>query len=341
VKTLGSYCFAENTILKTVVIPQSVTSLGSYTFRYCTNLEYVVIPTSIKTIPTEFLLGCTSLKSLTIPWSVKSFGYKAFRDCTSLSSFSYLGTLQPTDGDLVFSSCNSLKTVCVPSDYVNGSFFGMDISRKSSSSDDLHSMYSSCFDVTCSSTGFVVRERYEALLWNSQTNDCVEYQCNNQSGFISWKMCNNTKDDEFYCMDEKCVQKEKVEEHKWEITIEIEETDAVELNTTDIMEQISKLSGIDIEKLTVGIDLNDEGQVISIIVYVDEEDSMKMIVEAVEDIPESGECEHGILCYKKTVHVKTHSLSLSISGSSLTHVSLLFCLMVCTLFILLSIYSFF
>lgn len=76
------YCFS----LKSVTIPNSVTSIGWGTFKDCTSLTAVTIPKSVTSIRNYAFMGCESLTSVTIPNSVTSIGGRAFEGCTSLTS---------------------------------------------------------------------------------------------------------------------------------------------------------------------------------------------------------------------------------------------------------------
>lgn len=64
--------------LKTVKLPNSITSIGSGAFRSCSSLLSVTIPNSVIDIGSEAFWCCSNLKSITIPNSVKSIGYNAF-----------------------------------------------------------------------------------------------------------------------------------------------------------------------------------------------------------------------------------------------------------------------
>ena len=93
--------FRSCNTLKTIIIPNSVTSIGSYAFRDCTSLTSVTIPNSVTSIGSYAFYECTSLTSVTIPNSVTSIGGYAFRDCTSLTSVT-IGNGVTSIEDLVF-----------------------------------------------------------------------------------------------------------------------------------------------------------------------------------------------------------------------------------------------
>ena len=84
--SIGEVAFYGCTSLSSVTIPDSVTSIGYYAFYGCTSLSSVTIPDSVTSIGSYAFSGCTSLSSVTIPDSVTSIGYDAFYGCTSLTA---------------------------------------------------------------------------------------------------------------------------------------------------------------------------------------------------------------------------------------------------------------
>ncbi len=64
--------------LKSVVIPDSVTSIGGYAFSDCDSLTSITIPDSVTSIGSYVFAYCDSLTSITIPDSVTSIGDDAF-----------------------------------------------------------------------------------------------------------------------------------------------------------------------------------------------------------------------------------------------------------------------
>ena len=129
--------------LKTITIPNSVTSIGNYVLGNCPNLTSIVvesgnkkydsrnncnaiietstnsliagcknsvIPSSVTTIGTASFMGCTGLTSITIPSSVVSLGEDAFYECTGLTSMTIPNSVTSI-GDNVFAYCSNLKTI--------------------------------------------------------------------------------------------------------------------------------------------------------------------------------------------------------------------------------------
>ena len=97
-------------VVKRIIIGDSVTTIGNSAFRDCRTLTSVTIPNSIKTIGDEAFLDCSSLTSVTIPNSVTTIGDEAFRDCSSLTSVT-IGNSVTTIGANAFDNTNKTKII--------------------------------------------------------------------------------------------------------------------------------------------------------------------------------------------------------------------------------------
>jgi hypothetical protein len=102
--------FKNNTSIKTVIVPDCVTSIGSSAFKDCTSLENVSLP-GVTSIESHVFNGCTSLKTISIP-SVTSIEPYVFNGCTSLETISIpsVTSIEP----YAFKDCTSLETVSLP-----------------------------------------------------------------------------------------------------------------------------------------------------------------------------------------------------------------------------------
>ena len=109
-KVIGSEAFSNCTNLKSIIIPDSVTSIGNSAFKGCTNLKSITIPDSVASIGSFAFEDCTSLKSITLPDSVTSIGSLAFDGCTGLKSITLPDSVTSI-GQFAFRSCTNLASV--------------------------------------------------------------------------------------------------------------------------------------------------------------------------------------------------------------------------------------
>lgn len=100
-----------NTI-KSITIPNTVTSIGNRAFSSCKALESIVIPDSVTELGKAAFENCNSLKSVTIGNSVTSLRYNTFAYCESLESVFIPSTITLIDLG-VFDSCIALTDVTI------------------------------------------------------------------------------------------------------------------------------------------------------------------------------------------------------------------------------------
>ena len=106
---IDSGLFSDCGWLTSVTIPDGVTDIGSSAFRNCTGLTDVVFPVSLTRIDNSAFSGCTGLTRLSLPASLTALGSYAFQGCTGLESVTVYGTANI--GKNAFRSCTSLKEV--------------------------------------------------------------------------------------------------------------------------------------------------------------------------------------------------------------------------------------
>jgi len=112
-KCIGDSAFVDCSSLKSITIPDSVTSIGDDAFDGCSSLQFVAIPDSVTSIGDRAFLGCDSLQSVTIPDSVSNIGDREFLLCSSLQSVT-IPDSATSIGNLAFSDCESLHSVIIP-----------------------------------------------------------------------------------------------------------------------------------------------------------------------------------------------------------------------------------
>ena len=139
IKTIGSEAFGL-TRLKTVTIPESVTSVGECAFyncsalttvyfnainclkmgrfnynafKDCDKLTNVYFGANVNIIPDYGFVDCSGLTSITIPNSVTTIGQWAFDGCTNLKSVN-IGNSVTNISHRAFSACNNLSSISLP-----------------------------------------------------------------------------------------------------------------------------------------------------------------------------------------------------------------------------------
>lgn len=149
VSAISAFVFKGYESLRTVTIPEGVTTIWNSAFTGCENLSSVNIPAGVTTIGDGAFNGCKSLKSITIPDSVTLIGNNPFSRCTNLKQIEvsqdhpYLSVIDDVlfckpdkrlitypltrkndayeipegievIGDLAFFACRSLASVTIP-----------------------------------------------------------------------------------------------------------------------------------------------------------------------------------------------------------------------------------
>ena len=102
--------FSNCVSLKSVTIPDSVTSIGSGAFSGCISLTSIVIPNSVQCISSDMFEGCTSLTNVTLPETLISIEYQAFKECVSLVSINIPKSVKHIDSS-AFEDCYSLRMI--------------------------------------------------------------------------------------------------------------------------------------------------------------------------------------------------------------------------------------
>lgn len=95
ITTVGLYSFGFCSNLTNVNYGR-LSSIDPGVFTHCTSLKSVNIPNSVTSIASETFDYCTSLSSITIPDSVTSIAGNAFRGCSKLSYIRSEATSAPT-----------------------------------------------------------------------------------------------------------------------------------------------------------------------------------------------------------------------------------------------------
>ncbi|MGN0778505.1 MAG: leucine-rich repeat protein [Aristaeellaceae bacterium] len=128
--------FGGHSLLRKVVLPDSLERIGENAFRYCSQLEEIRLPKALKTlganalegcsrltavelpdgltrINKEVFLACSSLQSVKLPTKLKKIGKHAFRGCSSLKELDFPEGLTDIE-HLAFEGCHSLTRIVLP-----------------------------------------------------------------------------------------------------------------------------------------------------------------------------------------------------------------------------------
>ncbi|KAK8895355.1 hypothetical protein M9Y10_023817 [Tritrichomonas musculus] len=104
----------ENSSLKQIIIPSSVTEIGNSAFRGCSLLTQITIPSSVTKIGEYTFYGCSSLTQISIPSSVTKIGNVAFGGCSSLTQILIPSSVTEIER-YAFGGCSSLTQISIPS----------------------------------------------------------------------------------------------------------------------------------------------------------------------------------------------------------------------------------
>ena len=112
-KTIESKVFSGCYRLRTINLPNNITSIGNCAFEFCRNLRKLSIPNSVSYIGENAFSNCQSIKNFTIPQGVTRIEKFTFLGCDSIESITlfqgitYIGTE-------AFGACGKLETVVIP-----------------------------------------------------------------------------------------------------------------------------------------------------------------------------------------------------------------------------------
>ena len=109
VTRIGVRAFSSSDI-KSLFLPESISSFGEDAFFGCTSLKSINIPEGISEIPLYSFYLCTSLQTIKIPENVKKIGFAAFANCQSLTNV-YLPSKVAEIGNGAFSDCSALESI--------------------------------------------------------------------------------------------------------------------------------------------------------------------------------------------------------------------------------------
>lgn len=109
----NSSTYAGKTILKTIILPASITSIGSSAFQYCNGLTKISIPNSVTSIGGSAFVQCFGLSDIKISTSLKSIASNTFQYCSGLSNIAIPNSVKSIS-DYAFQYCSRLTELIIP-----------------------------------------------------------------------------------------------------------------------------------------------------------------------------------------------------------------------------------
>ena len=147
-----------------------------------------------------------------------------------------------------------------------------------------------CYDVLiCSEDDgdVIIQKTNNAEYWENQTNGCVEYECNNDTGNVWWYIfCNSSDGINRTCMNGQCVTYNSLNERGWIVEIEFDYMNASDLNTTEIMETISAMTNVDVNEIEIGVEMSNERNATFVTIVVNNKRIAQSIVDSLNNCSE-------------------------------------------------------
>ena len=106
--------FLECSNIRTIQLPDTITSMGNNVFYNCTSLESVNIPSSLTTISAYTFYNCSKITGITLGSNIQTINAYAFYNCYSIKELVLPDSLT-TIGEYAFYSCFQILTLILPS----------------------------------------------------------------------------------------------------------------------------------------------------------------------------------------------------------------------------------
>ena len=113
VTSIGTYAFCACSVLNSITFSKNIKSIGKYAFSYCRGVTYLNFPNILESIDIYAFENCNSLTHVYFPNSLKSIGNYAFRNCSNLQEITFSEGLQSI-GEYAFYNCSYLYDLNFP-----------------------------------------------------------------------------------------------------------------------------------------------------------------------------------------------------------------------------------
>ena len=117
---IGAYAFADCTNLRSISVPETVTTIDEGAFANCSNLRLVQLELSnigpqsaLMSVGRKAFSNCISLESIQLNYGIEILGPNAFEGCVSLRQVGIPDTLFSV-GANAFAGCSELTSIIIP-----------------------------------------------------------------------------------------------------------------------------------------------------------------------------------------------------------------------------------
>ena len=150
--------------------------------------------------------------------------------------------------------------------------------------DELVGQQNKCYELVCEDNKrWAIHRRENATDWEDRTNDCMHYECHNESGYMSWSMCNSTKEEKRICMNEQCIVEDE-HDKGWSVELDVKDLSPEELDILDPLTSIGELTGVDREHLSLAVEVDESGNIMRVVVFVKDEETATMLADTMNSI---------------------------------------------------------
>lgn len=107
---IPSHQFEAHPSLRSIHLPNSITSIGELAFSECHSLQEIHLPDSLLEIESSGFFQCVALQKIHLPDSLRYIGKNTFSQCSSLKSVQIPDSVKTID-EFSFAACDSLTQV--------------------------------------------------------------------------------------------------------------------------------------------------------------------------------------------------------------------------------------
>ena len=117
IEQIPGSAFNSSWTLRSITLPNSITSIGNWAFHGCYDLKSITIPNSVSSIGEYAFMDCWSMTSVAIGNNVISIGEAAFGKCSRLKSITIPNNVSSI-GKYAFWDCGNLKSITIPNSVI-------------------------------------------------------------------------------------------------------------------------------------------------------------------------------------------------------------------------------